>query len=74
MSKQRTHFSDKVDAINELLGYYEYPTKGETLAAQRGLLTGWLARIAASDYIVSHELDERLYLARQTNSSSKDTK
>lgn len=69
MSKPRTHFSDKVDAINELLGYYEYPTKGETLAAQRGLLTGWLARIAASDYIVAQELDERLYLARKQDPS-----
>ena len=65
MSKPKTYFSEKVDAINELLGYYEYPTKGETLAAQRGLLSGWLARIASTDYIVAQELEERLYLARK---------
>lgn len=69
MSKPKTHFEEKVDAINALLDYYVYPTKGETLAAQRGLLTGWLARIAATDYIVSQELDERLYLARKQDPS-----
>jgi hypothetical protein len=69
MSKPKTHFEEKVDAINELLDYYAHPTKGETLAAQRGLLTGWLARLATTDYIVAHELDERLYLARKQDPS-----
>jgi hypothetical protein len=71
MSKPKTHLDEKVDDINELLGYYEYPTKGETLAAQRGLLSGWLARLATTDYMVAQELEERLYLARQKHSSSK---
>jgi hypothetical protein len=71
MSKPKTHFDEKVDAINELLGYYEYPTKGETLAAQRGLLSGWLARLAITDYLVARELEERLYLARERKSSQR---
>ena len=69
MSHAKTQTEKKLEEINELLSYYDYPTKGETLAAQRGLLSGWLARIAATDYIVSNELEERLYLARQKNSS-----
>jgi hypothetical protein len=73
MAHPKTHTEQKLDEINELLEYYTYPTKGETLAAQRGLLSGWLARIAATDYIVSNELEERLHLAKQKHSSSKDT-
>jgi hypothetical protein len=71
MSKPKTHLDEKVDDINELLGYYEYPTKGETLAAQRGLLSGWLARLATTDYLVARELEERLYLARERKSSQR---
>jgi hypothetical protein len=71
MSKPKTHLDEKVDDINELLGYYEYPTKGETLAAQRGLLSGWLARLAITDYLVARELEERLYLARERKSSQR---
>ena len=73
MSKPKTHLDEKVDNINELLGYYEYPTKGETLAAQRGLLSGWLARLATTDYMVARELEERLYLARERKSSQRKT-
>ena len=65
MSHAKTLTEQKLDEINELLGYYDYPTKGENLAAQRGLLSGWLARIAATDYIVAQELEERLYLAKK---------
>jgi hypothetical protein len=71
MSHAKTNTEKKLDEINELLNYYDYPTKGEILAAQRGLLSGWLARIAATDYIVANELEERLHLARQKHSSSK---
>jgi hypothetical protein len=73
MSKPKTHFQEKLEEIDELLEYYTQDTKGKTLAAQRGVLSGWLARIAATDYIVSEELRERLYLARKVRSSSKDT-
>lgn len=65
MSHAKTLTEHKLDEINELLSYYDYPTKGENLAAQRGLLSGWLARIAATDYIVAQELEERLYLAKK---------
>jgi hypothetical protein len=73
MAQPKTHFQEKLDDINELLGYYVHSTKGETLAAQRGLLQGWLARIAATDYIVANELKERLYLAKHGQKPSKGT-
>jgi hypothetical protein len=72
MSKPKTRAQEKLDNLNELLNYYVYPTKGETLAAQKGLMLGWLARLASTDYVVSQELDARLYLAKKS-SSSKDT-
>jgi hypothetical protein len=73
MSGKKTRIQEKVDDLNELLNCYVYPTKGETLAAQKGLMLGWLARLASTDYIVSQELEARLHLAKQKNSSSKDT-
>jgi hypothetical protein len=71
MSQPKTHFTEKLDAINELLDCYTHSTKSETLAAQRGLLSGWLARLATTDYIVSQELDARLEIARQKHSSPR---
>jgi hypothetical protein len=73
MSKPRTRIQEKLDELNELLNCYAYPTKGETLAAQKGLMLGWLARLASTDYAVAQELEARLYLAKKKNSSSKDT-
>lgn len=73
MSNQKTRKQQKADDLFELLNYYEYPTKGETLCAQKGLLLGWLARLAATDWTVAQELKFRLERARQQNSSSKDT-
>ena len=72
MNKPKTRAQEKLEDLNELLSYYSYPTKGETLASQNGLMMGWLARLASTDYIVDQELDARLYWARQKN-SSKDT-
>jgi hypothetical protein len=73
MANQKTRIQEKADDLFELLKYYEYPTKGETLCAHKGLLIGWLARLASTDYIVAQELEARLYLAKQKNSSSKGT-
>ena len=42
MSHQKTRAQQKLDDLNELLGYYTYPTKGETLCSQKGLLLGWM--------------------------------
>lgn len=64
MSKKKTRQEEKLDDLNELLDYYAYPTKGETLASQKGLMLGWLARLAATDYSIAHELDARLKIAR----------
>jgi hypothetical protein len=71
MSKPKTRAQEKLDDFNELLDHYVYSTKGETLTAQKGLMLGWLARIAATDYDVSQELEARLNLARQQSPSSK---
>lgn len=46
--------------INQLLDSHQFDTKEKTLIYQRGLLTGWLARIATTDYIVKKELEARL--------------
>jgi hypothetical protein len=73
MSKPKTRIQEKADDLFELLNYYEHPTKGETLCAQKGLLIGWLARIASTDHIVAQELEARLYLAKQKSPSSKGT-
>jgi hypothetical protein len=73
MVSPKTRIQEKLDDLNELLDHYVYPTKGETLAAQKGLMLGWLSRLASTDFIVSQELEARLHSARQKNSSSKDT-
>jgi len=73
MSQSKTHLQEKLAELDELLEHYSHATKGETLAAQRGLLQGWLARIAATDYIVANELKERLYLATNGQKPSKGT-
>lgn len=73
MVSPKTRIQEKLEDLNELLDHYVYPTKGETLAAQKGLMLGWLSRLASTDFIVAQELEARLYSARQKNSSSKDT-
>ena len=73
MSIQKTRLEQKADDIFELLDHYVYPTKGETLAAQKGLMVGWLARLATTDWTVAQELEARLARARQQCSSSKGT-
>lgn len=67
MSKPKTRAQEKLDDLNELLNYYVYSTKTETLCAQKGLMLGWLSRLAATDWIVSEELDRRLEKARHNN-------
>ena len=74
MSKNKTRQQEKLDDLNELLNFYVYPTKGETLASQKGLMMGWLSRLAATDYSVALELEARLHHAKNgRNSSSRDT-
>ena len=73
MVSPKTRIQEKLDDLNELLNCYVYPTKGETLAEQKGLMLGWLARLASTNFIIAQELEARLHLAKQKNSSSKDT-
>ena len=70
MSKPKTHTQQKLDDLTELLNYYAYPTKGETLCAQKGLLMGWVARLASTDYIVAQELENRLEIVRQKHKNT----
>jgi hypothetical protein len=66
MSK-KTHIEEIEAELEELLELYNRGDKVETLIYQRGLLTGWLARLAATDYIVHQEIKDRLYNAKQKN-------
>jgi hypothetical protein len=65
MSRPENRFDQMRNLIEELLEYYIKDTKGETLAAQRGLLTGILARIAATDWELSKELEARIEREKQ---------
>ena len=69
LTRQQQIFND----LNELLGYYAKSTKSETMAAQIGLLMGWLSRIASIDYSVQQELTARLKKIKNQNSSLEDT-
>jgi hypothetical protein len=71
MSKTRKQ--ELLEDINELLGYFEKSTKTETMAAQLGLLMGWMSRLASQDYTVKQELEARLVDARKNHSSSAGT-
>jgi hypothetical protein len=65
MSK-KTHL-EKIEAeLEELLDLYNRGDKLDTLLYQRGLLTGWLARLASTDYIVHNEIKDRLEQAKKT--------
>jgi hypothetical protein len=66
MSK-KTHIEEIEAELEELLELYNRGDKVETLIYQRGLLTGWLARLAATDYIVHQEIKDRLYNAKRKN-------
>lgn len=58
--KPKTHQQQMIDKLDLLLDSYQLETKEKTLIYQRGLLTGWLAKIASTDYIVRQELEGRL--------------
>jgi len=72
MSGAKTRQEKALDDINELLGYYAHESKGETMAAQIGLLMGWMSRLASTDWTVNQELEARLDKARVDHSSSKN--
>lgn len=64
---RKTHIEEIEAELEELLELYNRGNKIETLIYQRGLLTGWLARLAATDYIVHNEIKDRLYNAKRKN-------
>ena len=64
MSK-KTHIEEIEAELAELLDLYSRGDKLDTLLYQRGLLTGWLARLAATDYIVHNEIKDRLEQAKR---------
>lgn len=68
MSNSKTRQHQALDDINELLGHYTRSTKTETMAAQIGLLMGWMSRLASQDYSIRQELDARLEEARNHSS------
>jgi len=62
---KKTYLQEIEAEISELLDLYGRDDKLETLLYQRGLLTGWLARIASTDYIVHNEIKDRLEQAKK---------
>ena len=46
--------------IDKILESQIGDTKTETLAKQRGYLTGWLARLATVDWIIHQEIEAKL--------------
>jgi len=65
MSQHKTHIEQIREELDELLDLYNKGDKLETLIYQRGLLTGWLSRIASTDNIVYREIKDRLYHAKR---------
>jgi hypothetical protein len=63
--KPKTHLEEIQIELDEFLELCYKGEKMETLIYQRGLLSGWLARIASTDYIVRNEIKERLYNAKR---------
>ena len=63
--KPKTHLEEIQQEIDELLELCYKGEKMETLIYQRGLLSGWLARLASTDYIVHNEIKDRLYNAKR---------
>jgi hypothetical protein len=63
--KPKTHLEEIQQEIDELLELCYKGDKMESLIYQRGLLSGWLARIASTDYIVRNEIKDRLYNAKR---------
>jgi hypothetical protein len=61
----KTHFEEIQQELDELLELCYKGDKMESLIYQRGLLSGWLARLASTDYIVHTEIKERLYNAKR---------
>ena len=67
--KPKTHLEEIQKEIDELLELCYKGDKMESLIYQRGLLSGWLARLASTDYIVRNEIKERLYNAKRKTPS-----
>jgi hypothetical protein len=63
--KTKTRLEEIQQELDELLELSYKGDKMESLIYQRGLLSGWLARIASTDYIVHNEIRERLYNAKR---------
>jgi len=66
--KPKTHLEEIQQEIDELLELCYKGDKMESLIYQRGLLSGWLARLAATDYIVHNEIKDRLEQAKRKTS------
>ena len=63
--KPKTHLEEIQQELDEFLELCDKGDKMESLIYQRGLLSGWLARLATTDYIVHTEIKERLYNAKR---------
>ena len=65
MHRPENRFEQMKALIEELLEYYVKDTDGSTLASQRGLLTGILARVASTDWELAKEIEARIEREKQ---------
>lgn len=54
-----------IQSINEIMDSIESDSKTETLAKQRGYLTGWLARLATQDHLIQQEVEAKLIQSKE---------
>ena len=59
--EQKSRLKHLIDDIDKILESQTGDTKTETLAKQRGYLTGWLARLGAENRDVHEEIKTRLH-------------
>jgi hypothetical protein len=64
MSQPKTRFTQSRELINQLYEACPYQEKGLWLAHNLGLLEGIVARIAATDWLLYQELEERVARAK----------
>lgn len=58
--EEKSRLKTLIDDINTILDTQMGNTKTETLARQRGYLTGWLARLGVENWEIQQEIKARL--------------
>ena len=59
--EKESRLTHLIDDIDKILDSQTGDTKIETLARQRGFLTGWLARLGVENWEIQREIKIRLH-------------